>query len=228
VFITGATGYLGRRLVMHLADRGHRIDALVRPVSVAHLPAGCSAVPGDALDARTFADRIAPADTFIQLVGVPHPNPSKANEFRTIDLASARESIAAARAAGVRHFVYVSVAQPAPVMRAYIAARAEAEAAIRAAGLNATILRPWYVLGPGRRWPAVLLPCYWVLERLPQTRDAARRLALVSLDQMVSALVRAVESPASGVRIVTADQIRSPSLGSDDSTAARGRPGSSL
>ena len=50
--------------------------------------------------------------------------------------------------------VYVSVAHPAPVMRDYIAARTEAEDAIRKARVNATILRPWYVLGPGGdgRW----------------------------------------------------------------------------
>jgi len=56
--------------------------------------------------------------------------------------------------------MYVSVAHPAPVMNAYIEPRMEVEAAIRAAGLNATILRPWYVLGPRHRWPYVLLPFY--------------------------------------------------------------------
>ena len=45
--------------------------------------------------------------------------------------------------------------------------RSEGEALIRAAGLNATILRPWYVLGPGHRWPVVLIPAYWLAERLP-------------------------------------------------------------
>lgn len=86
---------------------------------------------------------MAPADTFIQLVGVSHPSPAKAAEFRKIDLASARAGVEAAVFAGVRHFVYVSVARPAPIMKEYIAARVEAEAAVHAAGLNATILRPW-------------------------------------------------------------------------------------
>ena len=92
--------------------------------------------------------------TLVQLVGTPKPNPSKARQFREVDLVSARESAAAAAAAAVRHVVYVSVAQPAPVMRAYVEARAEGEAAIRATGIAATFLRPWYVLGPGHRWGA--------------------------------------------------------------------------
>jgi uncharacterized protein YbjT (DUF2867 family) len=78
--------------------------------------------------------------------------------------------------------------------------------------LSATILRPWYVIGPGHRWPMALLPAYWMAERLPATRDAARRLGLVTLDQMVEALVAAVEAPPSGVRVVEVPEIRRQSL----------------
>ena len=108
------------------------------------------------------------------------------------------------------HLIYVSVAQPAPVMRAYLAARAAGEASIAEAGLAATVLRPWYVIGPGHRWPIVLAPLYWVLERLPATRDGARRLGLVTLAQMVSALAFAVEHPPERgtMRNVDAPRIR--------------------
>ena len=93
-------------------------------------------------------------------------------------------------------------------MHEYIAARSEAEDAIRDAGLNATILRPWYVLGPGRRWPLLLLPAYWLMEALPGSREQARRLGLVTLPQMVATMVSAVEQPASGMRIVEVPEIR--------------------
>ena len=79
--------------------------------------------------------------------------------------------------------------------------------------LNATILRPWYVLGPGHRWPYALHPFYKVMEWLPFARSAARRLGLVTLEQMVLALVEAVESPALGVRIVEVPEIRAARLG---------------
>jgi uncharacterized protein YbjT (DUF2867 family) len=141
-------------------------------------------------------------------VGVAHSNPSKAAEFRSVDLASGRGAVEAARGAGVQHFIYVSVAQPAPVMKAYTQVRAECEAMIRQSGMNATILRPWYVLGPGHRWPYLLLPMYKIMEWLPATRPGAIRLGLVTLEQMCQALVRAVETPAKGVRIVEVAQIR--------------------
>jgi len=208
VFITGASGYMGRSLITALLARGHQVRGLVRAGSQHKLPAGCEAVIGDALNAASYVEAIAPTDTFIHLVGVPHPNPSKAKQFETIDLASAKIAAKNARAAGIRHFIYVSVAQPAPVMQSYIAARATAEQAIREEGLNATILRPWYVLGPGHRWPYLLLPIAWLLERLPGTRETARRLGFVTLDEMTATLCRAVESPASGIQILAVANIR--------------------
>lgn len=208
VFVTGGTGYIGRRLAAELLARGHPVRALCRAGSRAKLPPGCEAVVGDALDHATFADAVRPGDTYVQLVGTPHPGPGKGDEFRRVDLVSARESVAAAARAGVAHYVYVSVAQPARVMREYQEVRAEGERMAREAGLNATFVRPWYVLGPGHRWPYLLVPVYALLERLPATRDTARRLGLVTLGDMVAALVQAVESPPAGVRIVEVPRIR--------------------
>jgi hypothetical protein len=123
-------------------------------------------VVGDALDPSTFAPAVTPADTIVHLVGTPHPSPSKAAEFRRVDLPSILASVEAARRAQAAHLVYVSVAHPAPVMHAYIEARS--------------------------------------------TRDTARRLGLVTLRQMVTALVRAVENPPAigSIRIVDVPGIR--------------------
>jgi uncharacterized protein YbjT (DUF2867 family) len=208
VFVTGGTGYVGRPLITQLLQRGHEVRALVRPGSEKKLPAGCQAILGDALDGNSYASKITPSGTFVQLVGVSHPSPAKAAEFRSVDLASGQNAVEAARRAGVQHFVYVSVAQPAPVMKAYIEVRSQCEAMIRGSGMNATILRPWYVLGPGHRWPYLLLPAYKLMEMLPSTREGATRLGLVTREQMVAALIDAVEAPARGVRIVEVPAIR--------------------
>ncbi|MGA9390654.1 MAG: NAD(P)H-binding protein [Candidatus Sulfotelmatobacter sp.] len=208
VFITGGTGYMGRRLIQRLLERGHQVRALVRPGSEKKLPAGCTPILGNALDGTSYAGQVAPADTFVQLVGVAHPSPRKSVKFRQIDLVSGLESVAAAKGAGIRHFVYLSVGQPAPIMKAYVAVRAECEAAIHSAGLNSTILRPWYVVGPGHRWPYLLMPAYKLAELLPSTREGARRLGLVTLEQMTLAILAAVENPPQGVRIMTVSEIR--------------------
>ncbi len=214
VFLTGGTGYMGRRLIARLLERGHAVRALVRPGSERKPglersgPAVCTIVVGDALDNASYSAQVPPATTFVHLVGVSHPSPWKAEQFRAVDFVSAQAAIAASFDAGIRHFVYVSVAHPAPAMRAYIEVRSECEALIRASGLNATILRPWYVLGPGHLWPYLLLPVYWLFERLPATSDGAKRLGLVTLDQMLGALVAAIENPSEGVRVYEVPDIR--------------------
>jgi uncharacterized protein YbjT (DUF2867 family) len=209
VFITGATGYIGRHLIPLLQKRGHSVTALVRDGSQYKLASGCNVCVGDALNGDSYANHISSFDTFIQLVGVPHPSPSKARQFVEIDLKAGREAVRVARQAAVPHFVYLSVAHPAPVMKSYIQVRCACEAAIHEAGLNATILRPWYVLGPGHRWPAVLTPLYRLAENFPATREGAARLGFVLLDQMVNAIVSVTEDPAPGVRIVEVPEIRS-------------------
>ena len=211
VFVTGATGYIGRRLIEALLARGHRVRALVRPESAGRVPAGAITVVGNALEASSFAAAVTPADTIVHLVGTPHPSPSKAAEFQRVDRPSILATVEAARRAGAAHLVYVSVAHPAPVMHAYIEARSAGERAIADAGLTATILRPWYVLGPGHRWPYLLIPFYAVARLIPSKRESARRLGLVTLPQMVNALVRAVENPPrpGQIRILEVPDIQS-------------------
>jgi uncharacterized protein YbjT (DUF2867 family) len=145
----------------------------------------------------------------VQLVGVSHPSPAKAKQFREIDLKAGLEAIRVARDLRIRHFVYVSVAQPAPVMQSYEAVRAECERAITASGLAATVLRPWYILGPGHLWPYCLLPFYKVAELIPTTREGALRLGLLTIRQMIRVLVRVVGAPSDGIRILNVPDIRS-------------------
>ncbi|HEX9160119.1 MAG TPA: epimerase, partial [Thermoanaerobaculia bacterium] len=128
--------------------------------------------------------------------------------FRAIDLVSIRESVIAAKSANISHFVYLSVAQPASVMKAFLEVRAEGERLLRESGMRSTFIRPWYVLGPGHRWPYLILPLYWLWMLSPKSRDSARRLYPVKLRQVMRAIVDAVEHPPDGVRIVEAPEMR--------------------
>ncbi len=210
VFVTGGTGYLGSPLIAELVNRGHRVRALARTGSERKVPRGATAVAGDPLRAETFSHAVEGCDTFVQLVGTRKPAPWKGREFRSVDQPSAHASIAAARAASVPHFVYLSVAHPAPIMKDYIAVRSECEGRLRASGLAATVLRPWYVLGPGHWWPYMLIPLYRLGEAFGPTREGALRLGLVTHAQMVAALVWAVENPARDWRVLDVPAIRQP------------------
>jgi uncharacterized protein YbjT (DUF2867 family) len=206
IFVTGGTGYIGRHLIPELIARGHNVRALVRPASAGKLAPGTEPVIGDALNALSFAHCVSPSDTFVQLVGVAHPSPAKAREFQSIDLASIRESVRAVSGSTIRHFVYLSVAMPAPAMKAYVAVREEGERLVRDSAIAATFVRPWYVLGPGHRWPYAVLPAYWVWSLFD--RDTSSRLYPVRLAQVVRAMVDAVEHPPDGVRVIEAPEMR--------------------
>lgn len=210
VFITGGTGYMGRRLIDRLLAKGFEVYALVRSESLNKLPDQCKPVIANAFNADSFVRQVPYGCTFVQLLGVPHPGPKKKNEFRSIDLASARASAEAAGKAGVAHFVYVSVAQTETnIMKDYQHCRALGEDAIRSTGIAATFIRPWYVVGPGHYWPLLFQPLFKLLEWIPSTSQKARELRLVTLKQMLNTLVYAVENPAAyGEHIVEIEAIR--------------------
>lgn len=208
VFITGVTGYLGRALSGELVGRGHDVIGLCRSSSRARVPAGVTPVIGDPLDADSYSDALRTNHVVVHLVGTPRPAPWKGAAFERVDLESVRQLARAVARQPVAHIVYVSVAHPAPVMHAYTNARMRAESILHATEIPLTVLRPWYIIGPGHRWPMALIPLYRLAEHFPGTRDGALRLGLVTLTQMVAALVAAVEHAGNSSRILDVSQIR--------------------
>src|ERR1044072_9037273 len=107
VFVTGASGYIGRSLIQKLTARGHAVRALVRRGSEGKLPPGPLPGLGNALDAASYRAAGPPAATrprpppppaapLRPRLGKPHPSPAKARQFREVDLVSIREAVAAA------------------------------------------------------------------------------------------------------------------------------------
>lgn len=192
-----------------LLQKGHLVKALTRKGSEQKLPAGCIPVVSDPFDANAFVHHVERGSTFIQLLGVSHPGPSKKELFYKIDFASVSASVAAATQAGCKHFVYVSVAQtPTSVMHDYQVCRAKCEQMITQASLKASMIRPWYIIGPGHYWPIFFLPLFKLLEIIPHTSAKAKALRLVYLSQMLNTLVYAVEHPPEPLRIFEIEEIR--------------------
>lgn len=197
IFITGGTGYIGQRLINALLDDGSfQIRALARKGSESRLPAACTIINGDALDAATYVNGITPADIFIHLIGVAHPAPSKKEQFRKIDLVSVQEAAKAASAAGIKYFVYLSVAMyPSGIMNTFQEVRAEGEKLLSEAPFTCLFVRPWYVLGPGHYWPLLLKPLYWLLKKMPAYRQKAEALDTVGIQQLIGSICQHIKNP---------------------------------
>lgn len=209
VYITGGTGYIGSRIIPILIRNGFNVTALARKDSLAKLPPCCKAVEGNALDENTFMEYVKGCTTFIQLVGVSHPSPAKKEQFKTIDLASVKASVKAAKNANVKHFVYLSVAQPAPMMKEYIEVRKQGEAILNESGIPSSVIRPWYIIGPGHYWPIILKPIYKILEWIPATREQAINLGLIKLEEMLNTILHTAKNPPKeGMKIYRTKDIR--------------------
>jgi uncharacterized protein YbjT (DUF2867 family) len=213
IFITGGTGYMGKRLIKVLVSKGYDVTALVRKGSEAKLPKGVRAIVANPFDAASFQQWIPKGAVYVQLLGVAHPSPRKKEMFRQIDLPSVKASADAAVAANVSHFVYLSVAMmPTRIMEDFQEVRREGEAYLLTKGFPCTFVRPWYVLGPGHLWPVLLLPFYGFAELVPAWRQKTRAFAFVTIKQITGVLVKAVGATPPRKRIVEIRQIRKSSL----------------
>jgi nucleoside-diphosphate-sugar epimerase len=195
IFITGGTGYMGTRLIKALHNKEYNIRALVRKGSENKLPQGCEMITGNALDASSYQNNILPASTFVHLIGVAHPSPSKKEQFKTIDLVSIQQAVKAATYAQVDHFIYLSVSQyPTKIMKDFQQVRAEGEKLLLQTNFKTSFIRPWYVLGPGHWWPILLKP-FLFIAKYAGKREAVENLDTVTLKQMIHTLVYAIENP---------------------------------
>jgi nucleoside-diphosphate-sugar epimerase len=212
IFITGASGYIGSRLIKALRQRGgFHIKALIRQESAHKLPPGCEGIIGNALEAATYSESVKPATIFVHLVGVAHPSPAKKQQFRQIDLVSAQQAAIAAKNEAIEHFIYLSVAQyPTDIMKEYQAVRAAGETLLAETGIRCSFIRPWYVLGPGHWWPLMFKPLYWIGRRIPVFKEKAQKLGTVTIHQMIACLLYAIEHPPlSGCNVYEVTDIQS-------------------
>jgi len=143
ILVVGATGMVGGMIVDGLLDHGKRVRALVRsPEPAASLGArGAETVLGDLKD-RSSLDRVC-AGVDVVITTANSASRGGDDNPETVEEQGNRSLVDAARAAGVRHFVFTSALgsaldSPVPFLRG----KAIAEQYLTASGLNYTILMP--------------------------------------------------------------------------------------
>jgi uncharacterized protein YbjT (DUF2867 family) len=148
ILVAGGHGQIARRLLKLLADQGHTARGLIRNREQAADLEAAGAVPvlGDLENDPTLEPYVKGADAVVFAAGAG-PGSGAARK-RTVDLGGAVKLADAAKAAGVRRYVIISsigAQDPAAggdSMRAYLEAKAEADAYVQASGLDWTVVRP--------------------------------------------------------------------------------------
>ena len=190
VVIAGGHGQIALRLARLLSERGETVRSLIRnPDHAADVEAaGAEPVVFD-LEERSgadLADVVSGADAVVFAAGAG-PGSGAARK-RTVDLGAAVKLVEAAQAAKTRRYVMVSSigaddpAGGAEAMRPYLEAKAEADAAVAASGLDYTIVRP----GPLTNDPGT--------SRVRVGTDVGR--AAVTRDDVAAVIVGALDEPA--------------------------------
>lgn len=214
MLVTGANGFVGARTVGALAQRGGRVLALTRRAAAAPQGPLVEEVVGDFTDRATIAALAARADEIVHTAAAMDTDLDTA---RRVNRDGTRQLVQAAREADVRHLVHISttsvydrgarevLAEDAPRVAdgdPYAVTKAEAEREVEAAvrgGLSATILRPPAVLGwaPTSTWGQVV-PQRIREGQVSRTRDPRRPYCWVHVDDLVGAIIRALEQGVAG------------------------------
>jgi uncharacterized protein YbjT (DUF2867 family) len=143
ILIVGASGRLGGVVVRHLLTQGKSIRVMTRnPLGLAHLKQqGAEIVSGDLRDRASIASACQGVE---EVLAAAHALDGKGdNNPRTVDDIGNRHLIDAAKAAGVKHFIFVSVQGASPDSPLeFFRIKYGTEEYLRASGLNFTILRP--------------------------------------------------------------------------------------
>ncbi|MDZ5661196.1 NAD(P)H-binding protein [Nocardioides sp. S-58] len=143
VLVTGATGFIGRRLVPALVEEGHDVRAMTRRPDSYDGPG--TAVGADVSDRASLDRALEGADVAIYLVhSLDDP------DFERKDAQAARNFSAAAAAAGVSQIIYMGgLGDDDDDLSAHLRSRREVEGLLGADGVPVTVLRAAIVVGHG-------------------------------------------------------------------------------
>jgi uncharacterized protein YbjT (DUF2867 family) len=193
ILVTGATGYIGGRLVHALEESGATVRAMAR--RPAYLPVGprTEKVAGDMLQPETLPPALAGVETAFYLV---HSMGSRGN-FEEEDRRAALNFAEAARAAGVRKIVYLGgLGDPTAELSPHLKSRQETGDALRASGVPVIELRASIILGSGslsfelirslvERLPIMICPTWVRMQAQP-----------IAIDDVIAYLLGTLRLPA--------------------------------
>jgi len=200
LLVLGATGFVGQSVCEKLVERsgaaGGRIRvATRRPTRARHLqllPTVELAI-GDVHDDATLDWMLRDTQAVINLVGILHGNEA---EFDRVHSRLPQRLGAACRRAGVRRVVHVSalgVASDAPSR--YLRSKGRGEAALCAAGLDLTMLRPSVIFGERDRFMNLFASLQSVFPVMPLA-GASARFQPVWVEDVAAAIARCLDTPA--------------------------------
>lgn len=221
--VTGASGFIGQAFCARLLEQGHDVAALVRREGSE--PPGTRALAGDLSDHGRLAELLGRErpECVVHLAAEIASQRSErkvraVNVDGTARLLDACTALAGSDGAAGPRFVFASTVvtgdahgellseqTPLPVQTPYGRSKQEGERLVRASGLPAVVIRPSHVYGPGGWYASELIAQLRRPGRFAVIGSGQNLWDVVHVDDVVSALLLAVEAPAPGALYHVAD-----------------------
>ncbi len=200
ILVTGATGYIGGRLVAALENAGHRVRCLARRPETLHgrVGAGTEVVQGDCLAPASLGPALAGVHTAYYLVH----SMGATKDFAALDREAAWEFGRAAREAGVRRIIYLGgLGEPSDDLSAHLKSRQETGDILRESGVPVVEFRASIVIGSGslsfemvralvERLPVLICPKWVSVAAQP-----------IAIEDLIAYLVAALDLPEASAGI---------------------------
>jgi uncharacterized protein YbjT (DUF2867 family) len=198
--VTGATGYVGARLLHRLAGEGRAVRALARrPERVEPIP-GVETVAGDLVTGAGLTRALDGASTAYYLVHSMEAAAGNGDPFADRDRTAAERFARAAADARVERIVYLGGIEPPATLSAHLRSRLEVERILLEAVPGSTALRASIVIGAGSSSFRILVRLVERLRVLPLPAWRANRTQPVAERDVIEYLARTPAVPAAAGR----------------------------
>lgn len=222
MFVTGASGFIGRHLIGRLLHDGHAVRALVREAArPGDWPGGVEVVAGDVREAQAMKAAASGCDTVFHLAGKAHALTEVQGDeegYRAVNVEGTRHVLEGAVAGGARRFVLFSSVKAmgeggercldesfdGPPETLYGRSKLEAERLVweigKRAGLHVSCLRLPLVYGPGNK--GNLHKMMAAIDRgvFPPLPEFGNRRSMVHVADVVRAALLAADQPSANGR----------------------------
>lgn len=195
ILVTGATGFLGRHLIVALRSRDRPTRCLVRSEAHGYLleQLGCTLARGDISDPASLRTACTDVEVVVHLVAIIRGKPS---DYKRVMSEGTRALIEAAGDARVRRFVLVSalgLSESTRELTPYYQAKWQEEEVLKASSLEHVIFRPSFVFGHD----GGILPTFLRLVRYspltPVLGPGTQLMQPIAVEDVASHLVRAID-----------------------------------
>ena len=185
VLVTGATGFLGRRVVHELLERRHQVRCLVRTPGTERIfdHRTVEVQYGNVLDTASLSNAFYDVEAVVHLVGIIRPR--RRNSFEGVHREGTANVLAAAKESGASHFVHVSVVGAANDQSyPYLYTKWQGEREIIESGVQYTIFRPCVLFGEGDEFLNALAGLVRLFPMVPVVGSGKNRYHPLAVDDL--------------------------------------------